>query len=308
MAQLVVVGSVNMDLTMPLAQLPQSGQTLLGGDTRWGPGGKGANQAVAAARLGVDVAFVGAVGSDHFATTLRQALTDEGVDVSQLIDLKEKASGLALILSTEGGESTILVSAGANAQLSTDQVDTLAGLGFLGASILACQLEIPHPIAELAMVKARQAGLKVFLDPSPAEGVGAKLVGRADLVTPNRVEATALTGIAVTDFASAKAAGKKLLALGAGAAVVKLGHRGSVLVSARLVETIPAHQVTTVDATAAGDAFSGGLVAATLQGADLVEACRYATAVAAVAVTRPGAMASLPHRNEVTAKPVHRGA
>lgn len=299
MAQLVVVGSVNMDLTVPLSRLPESGETLLGGDARWGPGGKGANQAVAAARLGVSVAFSGAVGSDPFGSALRQALTDEGVDVSHLLELSGAPSGLAVIMGTPGGESTILVSPGANGRLGADQIDALAEAGFLDATVLAAQLEIPHPIAELAMAKARAAGLRVFLDPSPAEGVRPEMVTGADLVTPNRLEASALTGIAVTNFGSAEAAGQRLIALGAKAAVVKLGEEGAVLVTEHLVETIAAHQVKTVDATAAGDAFSGGLIAATLQGADLVEACRYATAVAAVAVMRPGAMASLPRREEV---------
>lgn len=307
MADLVVVGSVNMDLTVPIGRLPETGETMLGGDARWGPGGKGANQAVAAARLGVAVGFVGAVGDDPFAATLRKALEEEGIDLSQLTALPGQPSGLAVILATDGGESTILVSPGANARLSTSQVEALAEARFLGARILCCQLEIRPLVASRAMTLAREAGLRTFLDPSPAEGIDPRVVAGVDLVTPNRVEASALTGVAVDGFESAEAAGQRLLALGARAAVVKLGAKGAVLVTPKLVERIPALPVETVDATAAGDAFSGGLVAATLEGADLVEACRFATAVAAAAVTRAGAMASLPNRDEVTYRLRPRG-
>lgn len=295
-----VIGSVNMDVTLPAERLPKEGETLLAGESRWGPGGKGANQAVALIRMGVPTAFVGQVGTDPFGPALREALDREGLDLSQLETAQDTPSGLAVIIQTAGGESTILVAPGANSRVDEAFIESLPDALFRRQA-LAIQLEIPHAGAQAAMKRARAAGALVFLDPSPDKGVDPQLIALADVVTPNRLEASHLTGIEVGDQASAILAGQALLAMGVRVAIVKLGKDGAVLVQKEGTHFIPPSPAVAVDATAAGDAFLGGLLAAHLRGHDFQSAAHVGAQVAAIAVSRPGAMASLPYLQEVPA-------
>ena len=299
MKGLLVVGSVNMDLTLEIDRAPRPGETLLARRLRRGPGGKGANQAVAASRLGVPTAFCGMTGDDAYGEELRRALADEGVDVSLLRTVPGTASGLAVI-QTAGGESTILVAPGANACLTAQVLDDLEPAVFR-RDFLAVQLEIPHEAALRAMARAREAGAAVLLDPSPAEGVGAEIIKAADVVLPNREEASLITGIEVRDQESATRAGRALRRMGARSAVVKLGEEGAVFISDEGALRIPPHPVRTVDATAAGDAFLAGLVVGMSRGLPLPEALPLAARVGALAASKRGAMSSLPRDEDLDA-------
>lgn len=294
-----MVGSINMDVTLEIRRPPSPGETLLAEGIRWGPGGKGANQAVAASRLGVATSFVGSVGNDPFGSMLRDALVAEGVDLSALHTVEGTPSGLAVIQEARG-ESTILVAAGANACLTVEALSCLPEDVFARA-FLAVQLEIPHPTALSAMERVRRHRGMVLLDPSPAEAVGRDLIAAADIVLPNRSEAAVITGLPVDDRAGAEEAGRALLGMGAKAAIVKLDADGAVLVRKEGSVFIPPLPVRTVDATAAGDAFLAGCISGLSRSMDLADAARLGAQVAAIAVSRPGAMSSLPRVRDLGA-------
>jgi len=307
-ARVTVVGSLNTDLVITAPHLPQTGETVTGGEFATFPGGKGANQAVAAARLGASVAMVGAVGSDGFGRQLRDGLLQNGVDVTHVSVIEHTASGVALITVDPRGQNTIVVAPGANGKLTPAHVEA-ARQAIAGSEVLLLQLEIPLGCVGRAAQLARQGGARVVLDPAPAppEPLPEGLLRLVDVINPNEVEARALTGIDAADERGARAAAEQLLALGCRTAVVKLGARGAFVASGALRRLLPAVPVEAVDTTAAGDAFAGALAVALAEGADLVTAVRLANVAGAVAVTRMGAQPSMPTRAEVEAFARARG-
>lgn len=300
MPEIVVVGSVNMDLVATLPRLPMLGETLAGLDFRTVPGGKGANQAYGAAKLGGDVAMVGCVGADGFGRESLANLRSVGVNTDRVRVAAETRSGVAVILVDEAANNTIVVVPGANALVSEEDVKDAAGL-FTGARILLVQLEIPLPTVTAAMRLAKSQGVLVVLDPAPARPLPDEILALADYIAPNQTESEILTGIAVTDFASAARAGRALIGRGAGCALVKMGRDGVAIVDGLGVRHVPGHLVKAVDTTAAGDCFAAGLAVALSHGLDPDGSVAYGNAAAAVSVTRFGAQSSMPDADEVRA-------
>jgi len=291
-----VVGSLNLDLVIRVAELPGPGETVSGGDLFRNPGGKGANQAVAAARLGRRVAMVGCVGDDQAGHELLASLEAAGVDGSGVRVVEGVPSGTACITVSEDGENQIVVSPGANARLTPD--DVAAAAAVRSAAVTLLQLEVP---LETVAAAARAAGGRVVLNPAPVPALPAELLGRIDVLVPNRVELARLAGGPVprTVEQAAELAGR----LGGRAVVVTLGADGALVVEDGRAGHVPAVPVRPVDTTAAGDAFCGGLADALAGGAGLQEAARRAVRVAAAACLRPGAQASLPTPAELATLP-----
>jgi ribokinase len=303
MRRVIVAGSVNVDLSIRMPRLPSPGETLKGQDVLLDLGGKGANQAIAAARLGAATIFHGAIGGDEFASYARGALTRESFLRLELQVVAGRSTGMAAILTDEAGQNMIALSPGSNAALDGAQVAN----DFQKGDLLLLQNET-SPECNLALAIAmRKAGGLVILDPAPADGITDDLIQHADIVTPNETEAQALTGIDVRDDKAALAAAKALCARGAGAAIIKLGGKGAVLhvseTTARLGSAvsvfIPAVAVAAVDTVAAGDCFNGALAVALADGQSLPDACQFASAAAALSVSRRGASTSLPTREEL---------
>jgi ribokinase len=292
-AAIAVVGSLNLDLVVRVARLPGPGETVSGGDVFRNPGGKGANQAVAAARLGRGVAMVGRVGDDQAGRELLASLRADGVDTSHVRVVDGVPSGAAFITVSEDGENQIVVSPGANARLTPEDV-AAAGAVLRAAAVTLVQLEVPLEAVAAAM---RAAGGRVVLNPAPVRALPSELLGEVDVLVPNRVELAQLAAAPVPGTA-AEAAGLAAR-LPARAVVVTLGADGALAVEQGRASHVPAVPVRPVDTTAAGDAFCGGLADALAAGAALQDATRWAVRVAAAACTRPGAQASLPTPGEV---------
>jgi len=297
--RITVVGSVNMDLVLRTARLPAPGETIAGSAFRTIPGGKGANQAVAAARLGAEVHFIGAVGSDDFGRQLRSGLAADGIGLAHLAAVAAESTGVAMILVDAGGQNSIVLSPGANACVGVEQIDAATDL-IAGASMLVCQLEIPLPAVTRAIDRARAAGTAVLLNPAPAVPLKRELLSKVDYLVLNETEAALLSGVPVVDEASAEAVAARLLQQGAGQVLVTLGDKGVVSASqtagAVAVHAIP---VDVVDTTAAGDTFVGAFAVAVASGVPAPEAVEYAQHAAALAVTKFGAQSSIPNRVEV---------
>lgn len=300
MPRVTVVGSLNMDLVIRAPKLPEAGETVLGGTFATFPGGKGANQAVAAARLGASVAMVGRIGDDAFGRQLRDGLAREGIDLSHLRTDASAATGVALITVDAAGRNTVMVASGANMRLTTGDVDAARDL-IAASRVLLLQLEVPLDVVRHAAEMARAAGCRVVLDPAPApsQPLPDELYRAIAVLNPNEVEAKALTGVRVSGEADARRAAEALLARGCGAAVIKLGERGAYLAAGRRREAVPALRVQAVDTTAAGDAFAAAMGVALAEGQDLLAAVRFANAVGAFSVTRMGAQPSMPTRAEL---------
>ena len=294
---IIVVGSVNMDLVVRTKRMPKEGESLIGSGFTMVPGGKGANQAVAAARLGGTTHFVGRVGNDMFGTRLREGLSSCGVTTEHLL-VDDGPSGIAVIILNESGQNSIVVAPGANATCRPDDLRPVAAL-FGMADFLLLQLEIPLKTIEAALDMAHAAGLRSVLDAGPAQEVSMDLLRKADIVSPNETEASALTGIEVNNLTTARKAAKKLLDGGVETVVIKLGQQGALVVTPDLEEHVSSFPVDAVDTTAAGDAFTGALAVALADGTDLVDAVRFANAAGALAVTCLGAQPSMPTRESV---------
>lgn len=299
MPDITVVGSINMDLVVRVAHLPQPGETILGREYHAIPGGKGANQAVAAARLGAGVRLVGRVGKDAFGELLRSNLQREGVDVAALEMDAATSSGNAMIALDDSGRNTIVVVPGANFSLTPGQVArALAKIPRL--DVLVVQLEIPLECALEAARLARERGARVVLNPAPAQPLPAEIYPFLDVLVPNESEAGLLTGLPVDSLEQAEAAARRLLQLGARSVILTLGGRGALLVEAgRAAVHLPPYPVKVVDTTAAGDAFVAGLAVGLAEGASLLDAARLGNAAGAIAVTRLGAQPAMPARDEV---------
>jgi ribokinase len=294
----VIVGSITADVTTFSDRLPARGETVLGTDLTLVLGGKGANQAVAAARAGAHAYLVGCVGDDVFGPLVTDGLRENGVDLAD-VHVIEGPTGVAHIRVDATGENDIVIVPLANASLSEDHVDSaiesLAGR----ASVLLTQLEIPSAITVHAIGAAHAAGLTVVLDPAPALPLGDEIWQLVDIVTPNESEASRYTGIPVVDFDSAIAAGRWFCSRGARNAIITLASLGAVLVTESKVVRFAAYPIKAVDTTAAGDAFAGYLGAALARGLELESAISLAMAAGALAVTKRGASPSLPMATDV---------
>jgi len=294
----VVVGSANTDFLIRGPKLPTPGETAEGEDYHEGAGGKGANQAVAAARLGARTAFVARLGRDRRGEELEDRLKAEGVDVRNVAHDANTPTGAAVIMVDRNGEKAIMVAPGANGRMSAADVDAAAGM-IQSARVVLCQLEIPLETVLTACRLARAAGARVVLDPAPARPLPDELLRLLDVIRPNAGEAETLTGVKVRDRKSAGKAAKNLLGRGVGAVAVQAGDEGNLLVWADGECWMPKLPVHSIDATGAGDAFAAGLAVMLAEGRPLNEAGPFANAAAALATTVVGAQAGLPRREDV---------
>ena len=298
MVRVCVVGSLNMDLVVKAPRLPRVGETVSGGNFATFPGGKGANQAVAPARLGARVAMVGRVGEDAFGRQLVDGLKRDGIDVAHVRVDPGAATGVALIGVDGEGRNMIMVASGANMRVAPAGVDE-ARDAVAGARVVLLQLEIPIEAVVHAAAVARAAGAVVCLDPAPAVPLPEALYACVDVINPNEVEAEILTGVEIHSIADAERAAAALLERGPRVAVVKMGDRGASYLSRDGGGHAPAMAVKAVDTTAAGDAFAAALGVALGEGSGVADAVTFATRVAGIKVTRMGAQAGMPARAEV---------
>lgn len=290
---ILVVGSLNMDLVVNIQRHPQIGETILGGRFATYAGGKGANQAVAAARMGANVRMIGCVGNDGFGAELCRAARQDGIDISYISTNGQEATGIALITVDAQGRNTIVVASGANASLSSRHLRA-AQSAFSSADVLITQLESPLETVREALEMASRAGMRVVLNPAPAQLLDGELLSKVDYFIPNEREALQVSGAETLDDAI-----QKLLGWGVQNLIVTLGEKGVLIVSGKRRVTIPAHPVRAIDTVAAGDAFVGAFATGIAQGLGLEEAARLGNAAAAISVTRSGAQPSLPTRAEV---------
>ena len=297
-ARIAVVGSLNMDLVVRVPRMPVPGETLIGHDFHVIPGGKGANQAVATARLGAQVTMIGRVGDDDFGRAQQRNLAQEGIGVTHVSVDPEEATGIALITLDATGQNSIILAPGANMRLTVAHVEA-AAQAIADAEILICQLECPLEAVTRAIELARAQGVRVILNPAPARSLDTDLLHLVDYLIPNESETTLLTGIQVSDLPSAEKAAANLRERGVSTVILTLGEQGALLSTAEGIIHEGGYSVEVVDTTAAGDAFVGGFAVALAEGQPLPEAVRFANAAGALAVTRLGAQPSLPTRRAV---------
>ena len=300
MNKLVVLGSVNADHVLQVASFPRPGETLLGHSYAVIPGGKGANQAVAAARLGADIAFIACVGDDSFGANMITEFGRDGINTQAVMVEQDTPTGIAMIQVAATGENSICISAEANACLTPERLIPHSDL-IEQADTLLMQLETPIATITQAAKIANQAGTRVVLNPAPAQPLSDELLAVVDLITPNETEAELLTGIKVTDMASAQVAANALHAKGISEVMITLGSQGVWSSKAGTGKQVKGFRVDAVDTTAAGDTFNGGLLAGLQAGLVLDDAIRFAHAAAAISVTRVGAQTSIPTKAEVDA-------
>jgi ribokinase len=295
---LLVVGSSNTDMIIKMDRIPRPGETIIGGEFITAAGGKGANQAVAAARAGGRVTFIARVGRDMLGEQAVAGFTREGINVDHIIRDPVSPSGVALIFVGKDGENSIAVASGANGNLSPKDVLEAQG-AFAGASVVIMQLETPLETIQAAAELASAAGLRTILNPAPAQPLPDRLLQHISILTPNETEAELLTGLKVDSAASAEAAANKLIARGVQTVIITLGSKGAFVATASGGELVPGFKVEAVDTTAAGDTFNGALAVALAEGKSLDQAVRFANAAGAISVTRLGAQPSAPAREEI---------
>ena len=299
MGKIVVIGSANTDLVINTSRIPEPGETVLGGRFMMAAGGKGANQAVAAQRLGADVTFVACVGDDLFGKDSLDGYSREGMNTS-LVSVKGGVpSGVASIFVDADAENVIVVAPGANSELGKAEIEA-AEKEIEKADFVLMQLETPMETVEYAAARAFEAGTRIVLNPAPAAELSDALLSRLWLITPNRTEAQLITGLPVTNEEEAAAAAESLVAKGVKNVVITLGSKGAYVLSEDFRGVVPANPVKAVDTTAAGDTFNGALCVALSEGRGLPDACRFAAKASAISVTRAGAQPSIPYRNEIT--------
>jgi ribokinase len=297
---ITVLGSYNTDLIVGLERLPRPGETILGGQFQTAAGGKGANQAVAAARAGGRIRFIARVGRDSFGDRAIAALRDDGIDVSHVSRDSRNPSGVALILVDQKGENSIAVASGANAGLAVSHVRQ-AREAIETAQILLLQLETPLPSVAAAVRIAARCGTRVILNPAPARSLADELLRQVSILTPNESEAQMLTGIRQNGIAAAERAALQLRRRGVPTVIVTLGARGALVASDTGTALVRGFKVKAVDTTAAGDTFNGALAVALTEGQPLEKAVQFANAAAAISVTRVGAQTSAPTRKSIDA-------
>ncbi len=295
MKPILVIGSLNADLVVRVPHFPLAGETLSGDDLQVIAGGKGANQAVAAARMGATVHMLGAVGQDAFGPMLMNNLQASGVDVSQ-VKIKESATGTAVITVNAAGENQIVLSAGANALVSAAEIDFI---NFADYGLLLLQLEIPLSVVAYAAQKACAAGCKVILNPAPAQALSTELLKNIEIIIPNETELKQLTSCQSDDVSGMADCARSLIKQGVRTVLLTLGANGSLLINSDEEKHIPAYTINPVDTTAAGDAFIGGVAAWLAQGHSVEEAMRVGNACGALAASKFGAQPSLPTLAEV---------
>ena len=298
MSKIAVIGSSNTDMVIKTAHLPAPGETVLGGQFLMNPGGKGANQAVAAARLGGDVVFVAKVGDDIFGQEAVEGFKGEGINTDYIVVDPDNPSGVATITVDEQGENCIAVASGANSALGPADIDS-ASPQIEAASVLLMQLETPLGTVEHAASLGRKAGKTVILNPAPAQPLSDALLALLDVITPNETEAEILTGIKVQTEHDAEEAARALRDKGVGAVIITLGSRGAFVLSESFLGLVPAPKVEPVDTTAAGDTFNGALAVGLADGQTIEDAVAFANKAAAISVTRLGAQASVPKLEEL---------
>ena len=302
MKDIVVIGSSNTDMVVKTTHLPAGGETVLGGDFFMNAGGKGANQAVAAARYGKRVVFVAKTGDDLFGRQVRESMKQDGIVTDYVFVDKEHPSGVALITIDSKAENCIVVAGGANMYLSKDDID-IAADEIRSAGIVLMQLETPIETVAYAAKMAAEAGVKVVLNPAPApaEPLSEELLKNLYLITPNRSEASRITGIDIKDMDSAQRAARAIHEMGPKNVIITLGSDGALIYDGNAITLIEAQKVEAVDTTAAGDTFNGVLVSALAEGYSLIDSAREASVAAAISVTRMGAQPAAPTREEVEA-------
>lgn len=301
MSKIIVIGSSNTDMVIKSKRLPVPGETILGGTFLMNAGGKGANQAVAAARLGGKVIFVTKTGNDIFGEEAISLFAKEGIDTRFSVKDLDYPSGVALINVDDKGENCIVVASGANGTLSPSDIKTEL-FETDPTAILLMQLEIPIETVEFAAKKAVSKGYRVILNPAPASKLPNNLLSSLYLITPNETEAEFITGIKVHDLASAEKAALKLREMGVKNIIITMGGAGAYVSSGIISKIIPVKAVKAIDTTAAGDVFNGALAVAISEGIEIEDAIVFANKAASISVTRMGAQASAPYRNELKSK------
>ena len=295
---ILVVGSSNTDMIIKVRHIPKPGETILGGEFASAAGGKGANQAVGAARAGGAVTFIARVGQDMFGDQAVAGFVADGINVEHVVRDRTCPSGVALIFVAENGENSIAVASGANGKLAPADLKK-ARRAFAQASVVVLQLETPLKTVQAAAQLAASAGARVILNPAPAQPLPDNLLRRVYLLTPNESEAELLTGVAVKNDAAVARAADALLARGVQNVIITLGARGAFVAGQEARAFVPGFKVKPVDTTGAGDVFNGTLAVALAEGKPLLEAARFASAAAAISVTRLGAQPSAPTRKEI---------
>ncbi len=295
---IVVVGSSNTDMVIKADHLPAAGETIIGGSFFMNPGGKGANQAVAAARLGGNVTFIAKIGNDIFGRHSVQTFEEEKINTSYILSDPGHPSGVALITVDKNAENCIVVAPGSNASLSPNDL-VAAKLAIEKAGVLLVQLEIPLTTVEYIVAIAAKAGVKVILNPAPSCQLPDSLLRNISIITPNGREAEMITGIKVINLDTAKQAAQIIKNRGVGTVIITLGTQGALVLSDGNFTSVPALSVNAVDTTGAGDVFNGALAVAVSEGHDLTGAIEFACKAAAISVTRLGAQSSAPGRSEV---------
>jgi len=296
--RIAVLGSSNTDMIVKLPSLPAPGETVIGGTFSMAAGGKGANQAVAAARAGGTVTFISRVGRDTFGESALAGFLKEGLDTGHISLDPSAASGIALILVDREGENSIGVASGANAEISVSDIER-SREAIVSSDMFLTQLEIPLAAVDAAVMEAHKAGVPVVLNPAPSQPLRTELLSRVTVLTPNENEAEHLTGTSIRDDAGTVQAARSLLKRGVQSVVITLGVRGAYVADPKHGEFIPAFQMRAIDTTAAGDVFCGALAVALAERASLREAAVFASAAAALSVTRLGAQPSAPLRAEI---------
>ena len=296
----VVVGSYNTDLTIKTGRIPRPGETVIGGSFSRGGGGKGANQAVAAARAGAAVSFVARVGIDALGQEGMQRLAREQIDIRHVIQDPENPTGVAFIIVDERGENSIVVASGANGLLCPADIEK-AGETIAAAGVLLVQLESPLDAVQSAIRLARRNGALVILNPAPAQPLNRELLRDVDVLTPNRVEAEMITQRTISDETSLRHVAQHILDEGVQHVLITLGKKGVYAASRERMELLPAYAVQTMDSTGAGDVFSGSLAAFLADGMTMAEALKMAIAASSLSVTRMGTQAAAPLRPEIDA-------
>jgi len=299
MGKILVIGSSNTDMVVKTPNFPRPGETIIGGEFFMFPGGKGANQAVAAARAGGDVQFITKIGNDIFGQNAFAGFEEEGIETRFVLQDSSAASGVALITVNNEGENQIVVASGANSKLTPANIDYCRE-AFDQADLLLLQLEIPLETVTTSIVRAADSGKKVILNPAPAQTLPDDVFPRLYLITPNETEAELLTGIEVVSTEDAEKAARVLLDKGVGNVIITLGSRGAYFQNREEVIHIPAPKVKAVDTTCAGDIFNGVLAVSLSNGSNWPDAIKMAVSAASISVTRMGAQSSAPYKHELT--------